>query len=117
MSAVLKRITAIAKGLNKAELHVLIELAARAEVAGHHDAAANWPSRPASRERAYRLRLTLYRRGVIKSDFGGATGAAQRRLSFLTPVEIEGSPTIGPGAARRLVHGGLKNLARAGPKL
>jgi len=41
MSAVLKHIMAAAKGLSKAELHVVIELASRAEEAGANDAAAS----------------------------------------------------------------------------
>ncbi|MFL6450936.1 MAG: hypothetical protein ACJ746_25145 [Bryobacteraceae bacterium] len=127
MPAVLKHIAAIAKGLNKAELHVLIELAARAEVRGSHEAVAS------SRELAAHTGLarasvqaaidSLNTSGVIKSDSGGATRAAQHQLSFLAAVEIEeGRPTIRPGVAQELGHCGrnsepvlAQKLGQGGP--
>ena len=129
MPAVLKHIAAIAKGLNKAELHVLIELAARAEVGGNHDPVAS------SRELAEQTGLarasvqaaidSLNSSGVIKSDSGGATRAAQHRLLFLAAVEIEESgPIVGPGVAQPLSQGGLNSepvvaqkLGQGGPKI
>lgn len=122
MPAVLKRIAAIAKGLNKAELHVLIELAARAEVAGHHDAVGS------SRELAEQTGLarasvqaaidSLNSSGVIKSDSGAATRAAQHRLLFLAAVEIqEAGPTIRPRVAQESGHCGLDSEPVVAQKL
>src|SRR4051812_1963561 len=128
MPAVLNHIAAIAKGLNKAELHVLIELAARAELGGSHEVVAS------SRELAAQTGLarasvqaaidSLNSSGVIKSDSGGATRAAQHQLMFLAAVEIEeGGPTIRPGVAQNLGHSGLNSepvvaqkLGQGGPK-
>ena len=122
MHPVLKHIAAIAKGLNKAELHVLIGLAARAELAGNHDAVAS------SRDLAEQTGLarasvqtaidSLNSSGVIKSDCGSATRAAQHRLLFLAAVEFEeGGPTVSPGAAQTLGHGGLKSEPVVAQKL
>lgn len=96
MSAVLKHIAAAAKGLSKAELHVLIELASRAEAAGGHDALAS------SRELAEETGLArasvqaaidkLNRSGLINSDAGAATRSAMHRLLFLDAVEIQAEP-------------------------
>ena len=102
MSAVLKHIAAIAKGLSKAELHVLIELTSRAEQAGGHDANAS------SRELAEATGLarssvqlaldSLHKKGIILSDSGTASKAAMHRLLFLDAVEIQsGGSTFGPG--------------------
>jgi DNA-binding transcriptional MocR family regulator len=92
MSAVLKHIATVAKGLSKAELHVLIELASRAEEAGQKDAVAS------SRELAEETGLarssvqsaidSLNSKGVIRSDAGTATRSAMHRLLFLDAVEI-----------------------------
>ena len=113
MSAVLKHIAAIAKGLNKAELHVLIELAARAEAAGGHDAVAS------SRDLAERTGLvrasvqaaidSLNKKAVLWSDAGAATRPATHRLMFLDAGESDaGGPMSRPGVAQNLGHGGLK---------
>ncbi len=113
MSVVLKQIAAIAKGLSKAELHVLIELASRAELAGGHDALAS------SRELAEQTGLArssvqlaidlLHRKGLIHSDAGTATRSAMHRLIFLDAVEnAAGGPTVGPVVARESGQGGLK---------
>ena len=98
MSAVLKHIAAIAKGLSKAELHVLIELASRAEEAGENDAVAS------SRELAEQTGLnrssvriavdSLNSKGVILSNTGTATGPAMHRLLFLDAVEIRSSGPV-----------------------
>ena len=101
-----------AKGLSKAELHVLIELASRAEEAGANDAVAS------SRELAEDTGLArasvqaaidkLNRSGLINSDAGAATRSAMHRLLFLDPVEIRaGGPTSRPGVAQNLGQGGL----------
>src|SRR3954464_10399810 len=128
MPAVLKHIAAIAKRLNKAELHVLIELVSSAELRGSHEAVAS------SRELAAQTGLarasvqaaidSLNTNGVIKSDSGSATRAAPHRLLFLAAVEIEeGGPTIRPGVAQQLGHCGLNSepvvaqkLGQGGPK-
>jgi hypothetical protein len=114
MSAVLKHIAGIVKGLNKAELHVLIELAARAEAAGGHDAIAS------SRDLAEQTGLvrasvqaaidSLNKKAVLWSDTGAATRPATHRLLFLDTVEIQsGGPTVRPGVAQNLGHGGLNS--------
>jgi hypothetical protein len=92
MSAVLKHIADLAKQLTPSELHVLIELAARAESAVSHDALAS------SRDLAERTGLvrasvqtaidSLNKKGLIWSDKGSTTRAACHRLLFLDAVEI-----------------------------
>lgn len=112
MSAVLKHIAAIAKGLSKAELHVLIELASRAEEVGENDAVAS------SRELAGQTGLarssvqisidSLNSKGVILSSAGTATRSAMHRLLFLDAVEIRlGGPIFRPEVARESGQGGL----------
>lgn len=107
MSVVLKHIAAAARGLSKAELHVLTELASRAEAAGGHDAVAS------SRELAVETGLArasvqaaihkLNRSGLIYSDLGAATRSAMHRLLFLDAVEIRaGNPTAMPRVAQSL---------------
>lgn len=114
MSAVLKHIADLAKDLNNSEMHVLVELASRAEIAGGHDVIAS------SRDLAERTGLvrasvqaaidSLNKKGLIWSDTGSATRAACHRLLFLDAVEIrEGGPTVRPGVAQNLSQGGLKN--------
>jgi hypothetical protein len=111
MSVVLKQIAAIAKGLSKAELHVLIELASRAESAGGHDALAS------SRELAEQTGLArssvqlaidlLHRKGLIHSDAGAATRSAMHRLIFLDAVEnAAGGLKTGPEVAHISGQGG-----------
>lgn len=114
MSAVLKHIAAVAKGLSKAELHVLIELTSRAEQAGGHDANAS------SRELAEATGLarssvqlavdSLHKKGIILSDSGTASKAAMHRLLFLDAVEVQsGGPIFSPEVARESGQGGLKS--------
>jgi DNA-binding IclR family transcriptional regulator len=106
MSAVIKHIAAVAKGLNKAELHVLIELASRAESADGHDASAS------SRDLAEQTGLarssvqlaldSLHRKGLIHSDAGSATRSALHRLLFLDAMEnASGGPNFMPEVARQ----------------
>src|SRR5689334_18217030 len=110
MSAVLKQIADIAKGLNKAELHVLIELAARAEATGEHDAIAS------SRELAEQTGLarssvqiaidSLHKKGLVHSDLGAATRPAMHRLLWLDAVENQlGGPKLRPEVARESGQG------------
>lgn len=114
MSVVLKHIASAAKGLSKAELHVLIELAARAEEAGENDAVAS------SRELAEATGLarssvqiavdSLNSKGLIRSDAGTATRSAMHRLLFLEAVEIRlGGPISRPGMARESGQCGSKS--------
>ena len=112
MSAVLKRIASITKGLTKAELHVLIELAARLDAEGGLTAMAS------SRDLAEQTGLarasvqtaidSLNRRGFLHSDAGSAIRPAGHRLMFLELVEnsISG-PTAGPQVAQNPGQGGL----------
>lgn len=126
MSAALKHIAAIAKGLSKAELHVLIELAARAEVAGGVMAQAS------SRELAEQTGLarasvqaavdSLNRSGVIESDAGTPTRASQHRLMFLDAVENAvqnnaGGPIVRPEVAHKLGRWGLDSEPLVAQKL
>lgn len=111
MSAVLKHIAAIAKGLSKAELHVLIELAARA---GGHDVVAS--SRELAEETglarsSVQLALdSLQKKGIILSDSGTASKPAMHRLLFLDAGEIQsGDPIFRPEEARESGQGGLKS--------
>ncbi len=114
MSAVLKHIAAIAKGLNKAELHVLIELAARAEAAGGHDAIASSrelaeADRTGALECAARDRFSQPKRHS-NSDAGAANRPACHRLIFLDAVEIQlGGPIFRPEVARESGQGGSKS--------
>jgi hypothetical protein len=114
MSAVLKHIAAVAKGLNKAELHVLIELESRAESAGGHDAMAS------SRDLAEQTGLArssvqlaldaLHKKGLIHSDAGSATRPALHRMLFLDAVEAElDGPNFMPEVARKSGRSGLKS--------
>ena len=111
MSAVLKQIAGVAKGLSKAELHVLIELTSRAESAGGHDVIAS------SRDLAERTGLarssvqiavdSLHKKGLVHSDAGTATRSAMHRLIFLDAVENRtGGPTVEPVVARESDQGG-----------
>ncbi len=112
MSAVLKQIAAIAKGLSKAELHVLIELAARAESARGQDVIAS------SRELAENTGLarssiqlavdSLNQKGLIHSDAGTPSRSASHVLLFLTAVENNSdSPNFRPEVARESGQGAL----------
>jgi DNA-binding transcriptional MocR family regulator len=107
MSAVLKHLAAIAKDLSKAELHVLIELASRAEAAGGLD--ANASSRDLAeatglaRSSAQLAIDSLNKKGLIHSDAGAGTRAAYHRLIFLNRVRcavvmIPRLSPRGPGA-------------------
>jgi hypothetical protein len=112
MSAMLKWITSIAKGLTKAELHVLIELASRLDAEGGLTAMAS------SRDLAGRTGLarasvqtaidSLNRKGFLYSDSGAATRPAAHRLMFLELVEnVVSGPTVEPQVAQKLGQGGL----------
>jgi hypothetical protein len=114
MSAVLKQIAIVAKGLNKPELHVLIELASRAEAAGGMDASAS------SRELAEATGLarssvqlaidSLNKKHAIHSDAGAPTRPASHRLIFLDAVEIQpGGPIFRPEVAREPGRGGSES--------
>ena len=119
MSAVLKHIAAIAKGLSKAELHVLIELAARAEASRRarrkrQQPRASRSDRTGALERPTRPRLPS-QEGIILSDAGTATKPAMHRLLFLDAVEIQirwpdfqarGGPGIRPGWLEIRASGG-----------
>jgi DNA-binding transcriptional MocR family regulator len=113
MSAVLKHIAAVAKGLNKAELHVLIELVSRAESGGGHDAMAS------SRDLAEQTGLArssvqlaldaLHGKGLIDTNAGSATWALHR-MFFLDAVEADvGGPNFKPEVARKSGWSGLKS--------
>jgi DNA-binding transcriptional MocR family regulator len=113
MSAVLKHIAAVAKGLNKGELHVLIELASRGESAGGHDAMAS------SRDLAEQTGLArssvqlaldaLHRKGLIHSNAGSSTRSTLHRMLFLDAVEADsGGPNFMPEVARKSGQSGPK---------
>jgi hypothetical protein len=112
MSALLKRIASIAKGLTKAELHVLVELASRI------DAEDRLTAMVSSRDLAEQTGLarasvqtaidSLNRKGFLYSDSGAATRPAAHRLIFLELVENSVSgPTAEPPVAQNLGQGGL----------
>jgi hypothetical protein len=133
MFAVLKQIAAVANGLSKAELHILIELASRAELSPELQATAS------SRELAERTGLarasvqaaidSLNRRQLLYSDSGSATRPAVHRLLCLDAADIQldgptsmsevaqqlgqGGLNSEPGVAQKLSHGGLT----AGPEV
>jgi hypothetical protein len=117
MSAFLKQIAAFAKGLNKAELHVLIELASRAESSRGRDAIAS------SRELAETTGLarssiqlaidSLNQKELIHSDAGTPSRSASHVLLFLTAVENNsGSPNFRPEVARESNQRHLKSRSR-----
>lgn len=112
MSAVLQRIATLANGLSKAELHVLIELAARAQMPSALETTAS------SRELAQKSGLarasvqsaidSLNKKQLIRSGPGSATQPAVHRLLCLEPLEnpADESMTMS-GVAQALSHGGL----------
>lgn len=112
MSALLKRIASIAKGLTKAELHVLIELAARLDsergltaMASSRDLAEQTGLARASVQTAID---SLNRKGFLYTDSGTATRPAAHRLRFLELVENASSgSTAEPQVAQNLGQGGL----------
>jgi hypothetical protein len=112
MSAPLKRIAPIAKGLTKAELHVLIELASRLDEEGGLTVMAS------SRDLAEQTGLarasvqtaidSLNSKRFVHSDSGAATRPAAHRLTFLELVENATSgPTAEPQVAQNLGQSGL----------
>ena len=112
MSAVLKRIAFIAKGLTKAELHVLVELASRLDaedgltaMASSRDLAGQTGLARASVQTAID---SLNRKGFLYTDSGTPTRPAAHRLRFLELVEISVSgPTAEPQVAQNLGQSGL----------
>ena len=138
MSAELQRIAAVAHGLSKAELHILIELAARSETLASHTTAS-------SRELAQATGLarasvqtaidSLNKKQLIRSDEGGASRSAVHRLICLAASEdktiepeVAQKPgqaglNTGPEVAQNLSHGGLATgpgvaqiLSQGGPR-
>jgi hypothetical protein len=112
MSALLKRITSIAKGLTKAELHLVVELASRLDVEG------GLTARASSRDLAEQTGLarasiqtaidSLNRKGFLHSDSGTSIRPAAHRLTFLEFVENSVSgPTAEPQVAQNLGQAGL----------
>jgi hypothetical protein len=127
MSAVLKRIASIAKGLTKAEMHVLVELASRLDsedgltaLASSRDLAEQTGLARASVQTAID---SLNRKGLVHSDSGTTTRPAAHRLTFLELVESASSgPTAEPQVAQNLGQGGpetrppvARNLSQGGP--
>lgn len=110
MSALLKQIASIAKGLTKAELHVLVELASGLEdgltaIASSRDLAEQTGLARASVQTAID---SLNRQGLLHSDSGSATRPAAHRLMFLEFVENSiGGPAVEPQVAQKLGQGGL----------
>jgi hypothetical protein len=127
MSAALQRIAVLANGLTKAELHILIELAARAQTAASLETIAS------SRELAQKTGLarasvqtaihSLNKKQLIRSGPGSATQPAVHCLLCLAPVENPvDDATIVPEVAQVLSQGGLtagpvpaQILSRGGP--
>jgi hypothetical protein len=112
MSAVLQRIAALANGLTKAELHVLIELAARAQTPSELEATAS------SRQLAQKTGLarasvqtaidSLNQKQLIRSSSGSVTQPGVHRLLCLEAVENPADyVTAMPEVAQVLSHGGL----------
>jgi hypothetical protein len=112
MSAVLQRIAALANGLSKAELHILIELAARAQTAASRETIAS------SRELAQKTALarasvqtaidSLNEKQLIRSNASSATQPAVHHLLCLESEENSGNDvTIMPEVAQTLGQGGL----------
>ena len=112
MSAVLQRIASIANGLTKAELHVLIELAARAEVALAPETTAS------SRELAQATGLagasvqsaidSLNKKLLVHSGYGGPTQCAVHQLLCIRGAKLETSgPTVEPEVAQNLGQSSL----------
>jgi DNA-binding transcriptional MocR family regulator len=128
MSAVLQRIAALANGLTKAELHVLIELVARAQTPSAVETTAS------SRELAQKTGLArasvqtaiglLNKKQLIRSSSGNATQPAVHTLLCLEPVENPAdNVTAVPEVAQVLSHGGptarpvpAQILSQGGPK-
>jgi hypothetical protein len=113
MSAVLQRIASLANGLGKAELHILLELAAQAEAQPLLQTTAS------SRELALRTGLarasvqaaidSLNRKQLIQSEGGGATQSAVHRLICLGTIEESiGGPKDDSQVAQNLDQGGLR---------
>jgi hypothetical protein len=128
MSAVLQRIAALANGLSKAELHILIELAARAQTPSALETMAS------SRELAQKTGLarasvqtaidSLNKKQLIRSYSSRATQPAGHRLLCFEPVENpDVDATTIPEVAQSLGHRGLtaeplpaQILSQGGPK-
>ena len=121
MSGALQRIAAVANGLTKAELHILIELAAQAQAPSALETMAS------SRELAQKTGLarasvqtaidSLNKKQLICSGSGSATQSAVHRLLCLEPVEDPASEaTILPEVAQIPGRGGL-NTDRGGPSI
>jgi hypothetical protein len=113
MSAVLQRIAALANRLTKAELHILIELAARAHTAATLETTAS------SRQLALKTGLarasvqtaidSLNNKQLIRSGSGCATQPAVHRLLCLEPVEnLVDDASIMPEVAQKLGQGGIE---------
>lgn len=114
MTAVLQRIAEIANGLTKGELHVLLQLAARADSTDALVATAS------SRELAEATNLarasvqsaidSLNEKRMITSSAGSVTQPSVHRLDCLETVENGCTgPTTEPRVAQNLGQGGLKS--------
>ena len=117
MSGVLQRITSLAQGLSKAELHVLLALAARAE------APRILEVRASSRELARSTGLarasvqnaidSLNQKVLVRSDSGAPVNGAVHYLICFASIETEEDKVTGDSeVAQNLGQGGIKNEPR-----